>query len=187
MNVRRKSDNTLSVLTRSPAATRRLGFLVGRLAQPGHVVLLSGPLGVGKTLFVQGVAAGLGIPDVVRSPSFTLINEYHTGRLPLYHVDLYRLTGADELTTIGLEEYLERHDGVIAVEWPERAAGQLPTEALHVRLESTEEGEEVRLIRVEAVGVDYRALLEAIWGELTAASVKAVGTPSRGEEGAVGH
>jgi tRNA threonylcarbamoyladenosine biosynthesis protein TsaE len=101
---------------------------------PGTVLALIGPLGAGKTAFVQGLASGLGIPprDVV-SPTYTLIHE-HAGTLPLFHADLYRLAGPGEAAELGLEGYAER-GGILAVEWAERAAGLLPAGTLRVTFE----------------------------------------------------
>ena len=106
------------IVSRSEAATRRLGQVLGRALLPGVTVLLSGDLGAGKTAFVKGVGDALGVAGV-RSPSFTLINEYRTERFLLAHADLYRLDpeGVDEL---GLEEYAGAEDAVLMVEWPER-------------------------------------------------------------------
>ena len=105
------------MLSRSPDETRRLGEALGRAAEPGDVLLLDGPFGAGKTVLVQGLAAGLGVVAYVSSPSFIMINE-HRGRLPLFHIDLYRIEGRlDPETLDALEEYL-RGDGLCAVEWP---------------------------------------------------------------------
>jgi tRNA threonylcarbamoyladenosine biosynthesis protein TsaE len=122
----------IEVVSRSPQETRRIGALLGPLLRPGDVVLLEGPLGAGKTVFAQGIAAGLGVDDPLTSPTFTLIHE-HVGRLPLYHIDLYRLSGAPEAGAIGLEEYLGG-DGAAVVEWPDRATTLLPAERLVVGL-----------------------------------------------------
>ncbi|MCB0077003.1 MAG: tRNA (adenosine(37)-N6)-threonylcarbamoyltransferase complex ATPase subunit type 1 TsaE [Anaerolineales bacterium] len=123
----------LSFFSYGPQQTRRFGYHLGQLAEAGDLILLSGMLGAGKTRFAQGVAAGLAIEEAINSPTFTLVNEYDSGRLPLYHMDLYRLAGDDDLATIGLEDYFDL-GGVVVVEWPERGGGWLPSEALHVRL-----------------------------------------------------
>ena len=107
----------LKLVSQTPAETRRLGEAFGRAAQPGDLLLLDGPFGAGKTVFVQGLAAGLDVQAYVSSPSFIMINEHH-GRLPLFHVDLYRIEGRlDPETLDALEDYLGR-DGICAIEWP---------------------------------------------------------------------
>ena len=105
----------------SEEETRSIGLRLGETLQPPRVVLLSGELGAGKTVFTQAMAAGLGVedPSLVRSPSFTLINEYPSARGRIYHVDLYRLEGADDFHSIGLEEILER-EAVVIIEWGEK-------------------------------------------------------------------
>ncbi len=100
--------------------TEALGQTIAHFLIPGTVIALFGELGAGKTALIQGIAAGLGIQEPVTSPTFTIVNEYHGGRLPLFHFDLYRLGGEDELYDIGWEDYLHR-GGVCAVEWSERA------------------------------------------------------------------
>jgi len=102
----------------SVAQTQRLGELLGALLTPGDVVLLHGDLGAGKTAFTQGIAAGLGVPGTVNSPTFTILKEYF-GRLPLYHFDLYRIESPNEVTTLGFEDYFDS-DGVSVIEWAER-------------------------------------------------------------------
>ena len=116
----------------SPRETRRIAArLLATLTGPA-VLALHGELGSGKTCFVQGLAAALGVAQPVTSPTFTLINEY-AGARRLYHIDLYRVRGPDEVLALGFEEYLEA-GGVVAVEWPERAAGLIPPHAIHVTL-----------------------------------------------------
>lgn len=100
--------------------TRALGERLSSLMRPGDIVLISGELGTGKTRLVQGIARGLGVPGQVTSPTFSLVREYY-GRLPLYHIDLYRLSVSD-LPSLGLEEYL-LGEGVVCIEWGERAGG----------------------------------------------------------------
>lgn len=118
-------------LTRDAAGTEALGRALAPALEAGDVIALTGPLGAGKTRLVAGLAAGLGVDSRVRSPSFTLVNEYRAGRLPLFHLDLYRLeTGAAGL---GIEEMLE--EGAVAVEWGERLPGPLRREALVIAIE----------------------------------------------------
>lgn len=116
----------LTIATDSPEATREWGKNLARLLRPGDVILLAGELGAGKTTFTQGLAEGLGVKGPVTSPSFALAHEY-SGRLPLYHLDLYRLDQPQAVAAIGLDEYLEA-DGVTVVEWAENL-GPLGPEA----------------------------------------------------------
>jgi tRNA threonylcarbamoyladenosine biosynthesis protein TsaE len=129
---------TLVVDSATHAETQALGERLGRALVAGDVVALVGELGAGKTSFVQGLARGLGITGRVASPSFTIVNE-HAGRVPLYHVDFYRLEDADELANIGFEEYFSL-GGVVVVEWADRFPRALPAERLDVRIEITGEG-----------------------------------------------
>jgi tRNA threonylcarbamoyladenosine biosynthesis protein TsaE len=120
------------VVTRAPEETEAAGEALGRLVRAGDVIALTGELGAGKTLLVRGLARGLGVPARrVTSPTFTLVNEYRDGRLPLYHVDLYRLERPEELEDLGLDD-LYRQDGVVAVEWPAQVEGAVPPERLDV-------------------------------------------------------
>ncbi|HXB98475.1 MAG TPA: tRNA (adenosine(37)-N6)-threonylcarbamoyltransferase complex ATPase subunit type 1 TsaE [bacterium] len=113
----------------------------------GDVVLLSGPLGAGKTCFTRGLGQGLGLdPESVLSPTFQLVRELRGGRLPLFHVDLYRLSGPAEAERLGLDEYFDG-DGVTVVEWPERLGPLAPRNAWRVSLEALEDGE--RRVTVE--------------------------------------
>jgi tRNA threonylcarbamoyladenosine biosynthesis protein TsaE len=129
----------------STEATRELGARLGRAARPGEVVALYGDLGAGKTCLAQGVAAGLGVTGPVTSPTFILIAE-HRGRLPLYHVDLYRTDRLDEIVALGLDELFDS-DGVTVVEWAEKAEPILPARAVRVRIRGA--GEEPREIEIE--------------------------------------
>lgn len=108
------------IVSNSPDETLRLGEQWGREAKAGWVIGLTGDLGAGKTQLVKGIARGLGIAARILSPTFTLVHEYREGRLPLYHIDLYRLDGAQEISAAGLEEYFGQTDGVTVVEWAER-------------------------------------------------------------------
>lgn len=151
------TGNTLDFFTHSPQQTRCIGQRLSHLLQPGDVVLLSGPLGAGKTQLAQGIGSGLGVTTPIRSPTFTLINEYDEGRIPFYHVDLYRLDGDAEVATIGLEELFEADDGVIVIEWPEHAPGWMPREAIHVTLRHVDETK--RGIAISAQGARYEQIL----------------------------
>ena len=104
--------------TNSPMETEAVGFALGQVLKPGTVIAYCGDLGAGKTAFTRGLARGLGITGQVTSPTYTIVNEYTGGRIPLFHFDMYRLGSSDELFDIGWEDYLER-GGVCAVEWSE--------------------------------------------------------------------
>lgn len=110
--------------TTSPEQTEALGAAVGALVPGGTVLAYRGDLGAGKTAFTRGLARGLGCRETVTSPTYTIVNEYITGRLPLFHFDMYRLTSAEDLWDIGWEDYLDR-GGVCAVEWSENVAEAL--------------------------------------------------------------
>jgi tRNA threonylcarbamoyladenosine biosynthesis protein TsaE len=144
----------ISFVSESTEQTRELGAALGRLLGPGDVVLLHGDLGSGKTTLTQGIAQGLSVREYVQSPTFTLVAE-HDGRtadgvpVRLYHLDLYRLEGEDDLRSFGWDQYLAPVDGVTVVEWPERAGTWLPEEYLLVRLQVA--GPDRRRIDVEAV------------------------------------
>lgn len=123
---------TLTLELPTAAATTRVGVQLGKLAQPGDVLGLDGPLGAGKTCLVGGLARGLGVAGPITSPTFTLVNQ-HAGRLTLYHVDLYRLGSAREVDELGLWESAES-GGVMAVEWLSRFPGTLPPDRLQLEL-----------------------------------------------------
>lgn len=128
-------------LCAAPADTEALAAGLAPALQAGDVLLLSGPLGAGKTCFTRGLAAGLGHDaDAVLSPTFQLVRELRGGRLPLYHIDLYRLSGPAEAVRLGLEEYFDGH-GVSVVEWPERLGALAPSGAWTVELLPLESGE----------------------------------------------
>jgi tRNA threonylcarbamoyladenosine biosynthesis protein TsaE len=114
----------LRYVTECPAETEALGEALGKELTAGTVLAYTGDLGAGKTAFTRGLAKGLGVTDRVTSPTFTIVNEYEGGRLPLFHFDLYRLGDAEELFDIGWEDYLAR-GGVCAVEWSENVAGAI--------------------------------------------------------------
>ncbi len=143
----------------SPEQTRTIGRHIGRLAQPHLLIALSGDLGSGKTCFVQGLAHGLGVPrdTYVTSPSYTLIHSY-AGRLPLHHVDLYRLAGGD-IEDIGLLD-LMAEPAVTAIEWSERMTADLPTEHLAVHLRFLDET--VRRLDLAAYGLAPKILLQEL-------------------------
>ena len=144
---------TATYETLSPAETRRLGRQLAALLQAGDVVLLQGELGAGKTCFAQGIGAGLKVAEAVKSSSFVLVNEYN-GRLHVYHADLFRLDPR-QVFELGLEENAQ--DGLLLVEWPDRAPEELPPDHLLVRFEST--GAKSRRITFEAAGTHYEDFL----------------------------
>ena len=131
------------ITTTGPEDTKRLGNLLGKLAQPGDIFCLNGDLGAGKTHLSQGIAAGLGVKEHVTSPTFTLINEYQ-GRLPLYHMDVYRLGGAGDMEDLGYEEYFYS-EGVSLVEWANVVAEVLPAERMDIEILTIDTNE--RLIK----------------------------------------
>ena len=135
----------MELITHSPAQTEALGAALAAKLKPGAVLAFTGDLGAGKTAFTRGLARGLGASDRVTSPTYTIVNEYLSGRLPLFHFDMYRLSCADELWDIGWEDYLDR-GGVCAVEWSEHVADAL-TGAITIRIEKA--GENTRRILVE--------------------------------------
>ena len=146
-----------SVTTTSEEATRALGERLGACLRAGDVILLRGELGSGKTRLAQGIGRGLGCPGPVNSPTFVLVNE-HPGRERLFHADLYRIAGAGELSELGLWEEAER--GVLVVEWPDRAAGQLPAATLTIEI-ACGEGDE-RTFRLFAGAARGRELLAVL-------------------------
>ena len=129
--------------------TEALGRALVQRLQPGAVVAFTGDLGAGKTAFVRGMAQGLGIPQRVTSPTFTIVNEYQGGRLPLFHFDMYRLGSSEELYEIGWEDYLAR-GGVCAVEWSEIVADALEEDCIRVDIRQGET-ENQRKITIEGV------------------------------------
>jgi len=137
-------------ISHSPAETEALGEAWGRAAQRGLVIALSGDLGAGKTQLVKGLARGLGISSRVHSPTFTLVNIYSGGRLPLFHLDLYRLETRAQLLSAGIEEYLQP-DGVTVIEWAERLNEETRQRTRRVNIEVLNESE--RRIVYEDFGV----------------------------------
>lgn len=131
--------------TRSEVETEAVGENLARTLTPGTVIAFTGDLGAGKTAFTRGLARGLGITERVTSPTFTIVNEYQGGRLPLFHFDMYRLESAEELFDIGWEDYLRR-GGVCAVEWSEKVADAL-ADCIRIDLRRGEESND-RLITI---------------------------------------
>lgn len=148
----------------SPEETERIGVLLGKLLSPGDFIALKGELGGGKTRFAKGVATGIGVsPDMpVTSPTYTLMNIY-AGRIPLYHFDLYRLSGDDDAVDLGFADYFAG-EGASLVEWPERLSEELPAERLEILFSYT--GESERRLELLAMGKRYEQLLDYLTGSI---------------------
>ena len=134
----------MEFITNSPIETEAVGMALAEKLSAGDVIAYEGDLGAGKTAFTRGLARGLGIADPVTSPTYTIVNEYLSGRLPLFHFDMYRLSSVDDLFDIGWEDYLER-GGICAVEWSENVAEAM-ADAIRVKIEKT--GDESRRITI---------------------------------------
>ncbi|MGB4338897.1 MAG: tRNA (adenosine(37)-N6)-threonylcarbamoyltransferase complex ATPase subunit type 1 TsaE [Bacillota bacterium] len=149
---------TMRVASQSPAGTAEIGLKLGRLLRPGDVVCLVGPLGAGKTVFARGIASGLGVePSAVSSPTFTLAREY-AGRVPVYHLDLYRLSGPEDVEDAGLHEYIGG-DGVALIEWPEVYDPLSGMDRLAVTIDAPA-GDDRRHLEFAAYGARYEKILE---------------------------
>ena len=135
----------MEFITNSPIETEAVGQALGKVLQPGSILAYEGDLGAGKTAFTRGLARGLGAKEQVTSPTYTIVNEYLSGRMPLFHFDMYRLASSDDLWDIGWEDYLER-GGVCAVEWSENVDDAMEN-AIYVTIYKT--GEESRRIVIE--------------------------------------
>lgn len=137
----------MEFVTHSPKETEALAARLAAGLKPGAVIAYRGDLGAGKTAFTRGLARGLGITEPVTSPTYTIVNEYLTGRLPLFHFDMYRLHSADDLFDIGWEDYLDR-GGVCAVEWSENVAEAMDS-AIRVSIAKDPDREDTRHITIE--------------------------------------
>lgn len=138
----------MEFITNSPEETEKIGAAVGKIIPAGTVLAYRGDLGAGKTAFTRGLARGLGFTEAVTSPTYTIVNEYLGGRLPLFHFDMYRLSSADDLFDIGWEDYLDR-GGVCAVEWSENVREALPPDAVTVTIARCPENDSWRSITIE--------------------------------------
>jgi tRNA threonylcarbamoyladenosine biosynthesis protein TsaE len=147
--------DSLELITRSPEQTQAFGKSLGKIVQPGDVFLLVGKLGAGKTCLTQGIAWGLGIEEHATSPSFVLVRELY-GRLPLYHIDFYRLENLEEIAELGLDEYFYGQ-GVSVVEWAEKALELLPAEHLLIEMEYVSDSE--RRLKLKPSGQRYREMV----------------------------
>ena len=141
----------MTFLTNSPLETEAVGAALAQILTPGTILAYRGDLGAGKTAFTRGLARGLGCKDLVTSPTYTIVNEYLGGRLPLFHFDMYRLASSDDLWDIGWEDYLDR-GGICAVEWSENVDDAMEG-AIYITIEKL--GEESRRITIE--GGDHLA------------------------------
>jgi|TARA_B100000315_G_scaffold253755_1_gene293251 tRNA threonylcarbamoyladenosine biosynthesis protein TsaE len=150
-----QSISDLKLISHSPEQTQQLGVKIGELALPGDIFLLVGNLGAGKTCLAQGIAWGLDIKEYALSPSFVIMRELH-GRLPLYHIDLYRLDRIEEIADLGLDDYLHGN-GVCVVEWAEKGLSALPTEHLMIQINYLSDTE--RSFQLKPSGKRYQEIL----------------------------
>jgi tRNA threonylcarbamoyladenosine biosynthesis protein TsaE len=159
------NNSTREIALADPAATDRLGKVLAGEVQPRDVVALWGDLGAGKTslarALIQALLAAHGLQEDVPSPTFTLVQTYQAGGLPIWHADLYRLSHPDELLELGLEEALEK--GLLLIEWPDRMEGDLPSERLDVALE---EAGDARLARLTGWGVTWEGRVNRITAKM---------------------
>ncbi|OGQ86811.1 MAG: tRNA (adenosine(37)-N6)-threonylcarbamoyltransferase complex ATPase subunit type 1 TsaE [Deltaproteobacteria bacterium RIFOXYD12_FULL_56_24] len=152
--------DSLTIFLPDPDATLTLGRYLGETARPGEIITLAGSLGVGKTTLTQAIGQGLQVPQsyYITSPTFSLLHEY-PGRLPLYHLDLYRLNEETEIEEAGLLEYLYGA-GLSVIEWPDRLGSLMPDERLHIELKRLDET--VRLAEITAHGGAWRKKIAAL-------------------------
>jgi tRNA threonylcarbamoyladenosine biosynthesis protein TsaE len=149
---------SLHFISHSPENTRKLGISLGDLVQPGDIYLLSGNLGAGKTTLTQGIAWGLGSQEYALSPTFVLMREIQ-GRLPLYHIDLYRLDQVEEVSDLGLDDYLYGH-GLCVIEWAEKGMSVLPADHLLIKIDYLSDNE--RSFVLIPHGKRYEKLLDRL-------------------------
>jgi len=151
---------SLKLDSHSPEQTQLLGSYLGELAQKADIILLIGELGTGKTCLVQGIARGLGVKEYAFSPSFVILREYH-GRLPLYHIDFYRLDRIEEIVDLGIEEYFYS-EGVCVVEWAEKGLQVVPRGNLLITIQYISGSQTGRSICLKPQGKRYRAMIEKL-------------------------
>lgn len=149
----------MHITVTSLSETEALAKVIGSSAHAGDIIILSGDLGAGKTTMTKGIALGLGIDRMIKSPTYTIIREYQSGRIPLYHMDVYRVAGQTE--DLGLEEYFEG-DGLSVVEWGQLLAEDIPEQYLAIDLEKDSEVEDKRVITLQGVGQSGKAFLDRI-------------------------
>jgi tRNA threonylcarbamoyladenosine biosynthesis protein TsaE len=147
-------------VTRSVDETRALAAALAELARPGDIIVLAGDLGAGKTAFAQGYGAELGVRDRITSPTFTLVSQYRDGRLPLNHLDVYRLEQIEEVLDLGLTELLDE-GGVTLIEWGDTITPALPADFLEVRIRLGE-GDDDRVLEIQTVGPRWSARSRAL-------------------------
>lgn len=148
----------LEITSRSVEDTKNLGFKLAKLLKPGDIICFEGDLGAGKTAFTQGIAHGLGIDDYVTSPTFNIIQEYQ-GRIPLYHMDVYRINDVEEMEDLGYEEYFFGR-GVVVIEWAEKIKEIIPREKLWIKAEVL--GQNVRKFTLKPYGDRYLTLVKEL-------------------------
>jgi tRNA threonylcarbamoyladenosine biosynthesis protein TsaE len=164
---------SLTLNSRSPEQTQLLGSYLGNLARKADVFLLTGELGTGKTCLVQGIARGLDVKEYAFSPSFVILRQYH-GRLPLYHIDFYRLDCIDEIAGLGLEDYF-CGDGVCVVEWAEKGLQVVPQDNLFISIQYVPASHTGRSIHLKPQGERYNELIKQLkkerefWTEMRSA------------------
>lgn len=145
----------MQFLVKNVEETTELGFSIGKLLNSGDIVCLTGDLGTGKTHITKGIAKGLGIDDHITSPTFTIVNEYDSGRLKLYHFDVYRVSDPDEIYAIGFDDYIFSN-GVSIIEWANYIEEILPSDYLHILIEKDlSNGEDYRKITINPYGERY--------------------------------
>ncbi|MHC9533009.1 tRNA (adenosine(37)-N6)-threonylcarbamoyltransferase complex ATPase subunit type 1 TsaE [Dellaglioa sp. BT-FLS60] len=148
----------MNIEVSSVEETQKIAEKIGKLVEPNMILLLDGDLGAGKTTFAKGLAVGLGITRNVKSPTFPIVREYREGRLPLFHMDVYRLEGMGG-ADLGLDEYFNS-DGVSVVEWSEFIQAELPDESLRITLLKDDHDDNRRVIKLESHGAQYTKMLE---------------------------
>ena len=153
-----EATKELSLVSSSPEETQRIGESLGELAEADDIYILTGKLGAGKTCLTQGIALGLRIHESVLSPTFVLIRELK-GRLPLYHIDLYRLDKIEEIAELGLDDYFYGH-GVTVIEWGEKAGQLIPEESLSIEISYLSDKE--RCLEFKANGKRYGQIIDEI-------------------------
>ena len=149
-----------TIRTENDKQTMAIAKKLAESLEPGMTLLLEGDLGAGKTTFTKGIGEGLGVKRIIKSPSYTIIREYQDGRLPLYHIDLYRLDEG-EASELGLEEYFDGN-GITVVEWPSIAPDELPKERLEIKLTPQLENITHRNVEFRAVGKRYEKVMETL-------------------------
>jgi len=154
---------SLTFNSHSPDQTQLLGSYLGKLAQKADVLLLTGELGTGKTCLVQGIARGLNVEEYAFSPSFVILRQYR-GRLPLYHIDFYRLDSLDEIAGLGLEYYFYG-DGICVIEWADKGQQLLPPDNMLISLQYVAASSTGRAICLKPQGERYNQLLKQLKGE----------------------